>query len=422
MREKDTQPSALLFETIFSKGVGLLPNRKLTTGECQSLSGVKCSLCAAHKIDYEAELKAKNAALREFWNTHSIDARLDPLIASPLGRNYRVVSKRRVFSSRKNVLLGLIGSEDKSGGLSPMPVDRCMIEPDVHARIYRCIGEFLNRRESKEFTEAFNYIVVKGSYDEFTVIFNIAGVTPSMRQFVNRLSKHLTASVKGIIGIHFAIDEKQSGYYLPKVGRHEKQRYQKVHGKSEIFQKIFGVKFLFSPLSFTQTNLSILDLFIGTIIELCAFKPGDRLLDLYCGYGLFSLLSAQFVRTVTGVEISADAVEDAKSNASRLKVGNCNFLRGDINDEALEPIIASHHGMTKVILDPPRNGTKPGVIELIAGRNVERVVHIFCNIDLMPSELNRWKNSGYSIKRAIPFDMFPGTNDVEMITLLERAD
>ena len=146
----------------------------------------------------------------------------------------------------------------------------------------------------------------------------------------------------------------------------------------------------------------------------------DQVFDLYCGYGLFSLSVADKIRNVTGVELSGDSIRDAKRNAERMHIENCKFIEGDIDEEGLERIFSSHSKITKVILDPPRNGTKPGVIEIIAAKKIERVLHIFCNIELMPAELERWNSGGYKIARAIPFDMFPGTGEVEMMVALER--
>ncbi|MGA9405493.1 MAG: methyltransferase domain-containing protein, partial [Bacteroidota bacterium] len=242
-----------------------------------------------------------------------------------------------------------------------------------------------------------------------------------MRQFINRLSKHLTGAVKNVIGVFVIVDEKRSRYYLPQHQKNQKLQLQKIFGKGEIFQKVGTKNFLFSPLSFSQTNLSIAELFVKTIKELLELHAQDRLLDLYCGYGLFSLSVAEFIKSATGIELSGDSVRDAKNNAQRLKISNCKYIESDINEESLERIFLSQKVIDKVILDPPRNGTKRGVIEIIAAKKVQRVLHIFCNIDLMPAELERWKSAGYNIVRAVPFDMFPGTSEVEIIVSLEKS-
>ncbi len=113
-------------------------------------------------------------------------------------------------------------------------------------------------------------------------------------------------------------------------------------------------------------------------------------------------------------------MRDAKKNAERTKCLNCRFIECDIDEENLERVFSFQNKVSKVILDPPRNGTKPGVIEIIAAKKVKRAVHIFCNIELMPVELERWKSGGYRIARAVPFDMFPGTNEVEVMVALAK--
>ncbi len=409
-----------LFGDLLSKALSPLPQRKLKRGECQDLSGKKCTLCAAHKIDYDIDYGIKNAMLQEFWKMLGFDAILEPLTASPLGRNYRVVTKRKAFLANGNVHLGLIGTEEESVVMNPVQVDQCMIEPEKHSEIYRCVQTYLNRREFKEAAETVNYVIVKGNYSEFTVIFNLAAFDSGMRQFINRLSKHLTAAVKEVIGVFVIVDEKRSRYYMPQHQKNQRLPLQKIFGKAEIFQKVGAKKFLFSPLSFSQTNLSIVEGFVRTIKELLELNEQDRLIDLYCGYGLFSLSVSDSIKNATGIELSGNSVRDAKKNAERLRISNCKYIENDIDEDNLERFFSSQKTFSKVILDPPRNGTKPGVIEIIAAKKVQRVLHIFCNIDLIPVELERWKNAGYRIRRALSFDMFPGTSELEIMVSLEK--
>ena len=421
MQTETSQDPIPLFDDLLSKALSPLPQRQLKHGECQDFSGKKCTLCAAHKINYEVDYRIKNAALQEFWKMRGFDTTLDQLIPSPLGRNYRIVTKRKAFSSNGKIQLGLIGTEEESPGMNPVQIDQCMIEPEKHSAIYRCVQEYLNRRESKEAAGTVNYVIIKGNYSEFTVIFNLAAFDSIMRQFVNRLSKHLTAAVKEVIGVFVIVDEKRSRYYMPQHQKNQRFPLQKIFGKAEIFQKIGAKRFLFSPLSFSQTNLSIVETFVQTIKELLELNAQDRLLDLYCGYGLFSLSMSDSVKSAAGIELSGDSVRDAKKNAERLRISNCRYIESDIDEDNLERLFSSQNTIGKVILDPPRNGTKPGVIEIIAAKNAERVLHIFCNVDLMPVELERWKNAGYKVGRAVPFDMFPGTSDVEIMAVLQKT-
>ena len=75
-----------------------------------------------------------------------------------------------------------------------------------------------------------------------------------------------------------------------------------------------------------------------------------------------------------------------------------------------------------MLLDPPRGGTAEGVIEVLAAKRPGRVVHLFCDIDIMPAEIRRWEASGYVREKVIPFDMFPGTSTIEVVTLLRPKE
>ena len=98
---------------------------------------------------------------------------------------------------------------------------------------------------------------------------------------------------------------------------------------------------------------------------------------------------------------------------------NARFIRTDINDETIERILAQATPSDVALLDPPRKGTSDGVIEAIAAKRPRKVVHIFCDIDIIGKELREWSKSGYTAKRAVPFDMFPGTPSIETMILLE---
>ena len=211
-----------LFNKYLSDAAESLPQRPLRHGECQTAAGKKCTLCLGHRINYDDELRIKNTALQEYWKVQQHPQPLQPLIPSPFGRNYRIVTKRRVFSFNDKLQLGLIGTNDEAVGIHPLQVQQCMIEPSAHSDIYRCVQDYLSRKEFREVAEEINYVVVKGNYEEFTVIFNVASMNSSSRQFINHLSKHLTKTVNGVIGVFTYIDEKRSRFYLPQRQKNQK--------------------------------------------------------------------------------------------------------------------------------------------------------------------------------------------------------
>lgn len=402
-----------------------VPIRPLEVGECQTIHKKRCMLCFSGRIDYGTEIQRKQKAIDEYWSQLTLPIRLEPLISSPAGRHYRSVSKRKAFLNNKVFSLGLIGVDDGSSKNFSMNIDRCVIEPQIHNAVYRTVQEYLQRKENFSIAEEFNYVIVKGSDAEAIVIFNMNHFSSSNRKEVNYLSKYLSASVPNISGIFVYMDEERSRYYLSSTPRQGDKTHArplvKIFGKDRLFHKVHTTKFLYSPLSFTQTNHSILDRFTSAAGDLLELTPGDTLYDLYCGYGLFSLRLSPSVGSTIGIEVSRSSVNDANENIRINKITNAKFIAADITPETLQRLFGKNSGRSvKIILDPPRSGTAEGVIEAIADNNPERVIHIFCNPDIVGRELQRWKDCGYAPLKAQPFDMFPGTGEIEIMVYLSR--
>ncbi len=410
------------FEEYLSTGVrAAAPTpRELPRGECQSPKGLRCKLCHAVTIDYPAELYIKNKALQEYWKSLRLGFPLDPLVPSPLGRNYRTTTKRRAFALREGVRLGLI-SPDERGELRPFPVVQCAIEPEAHAAIYALVQDTIAKPYAKRLAKHLSYVVIKGNYEEQTVIFNVREINAEVIKAANTLSKSLTHRMPAIIGVFLYEDDSSPQYYMGTKNEKRMPKFKKLHGKQELFQRVMGKGFLYSPLSFSQVNQSILEKLVERAGSLLKLDGNNALFDLYCGYGLFALTLAEKTKSVIAAEVSAASIESAIGNAKRQKTSNVRFIRNDINEESIERIMHSCTKRDAVLLDPPRKGTSSGVIECIAAKRPERVLHIFCEIDLLPKELKRWEKSGYKAVRAIPFDMFPGTPSVETMVLLNPS-
>lgn len=407
---------------ILTSAASTFPLRNLKLGECQTTKQQRCSLCFASRIDYNAELKSKQQSIEQFWDSLGTSIKCEPVITSPLGRHYRTVSKRKAFIVGKRFFLGLIGVDDDSAKSFPMDIGECVIEPKSHAHIYSIIQEILQRKEQSNLVKEFNYVIVKGDDREAIVILNLNHFSSANRREINALSKSLTFKAKNVQGIYVFVDEERSKYYLsgtPRKGVQSNPKpLTKIHGKEKLFHKVGETKFLYSPLSFTQTNHSILEAFVGTAKDFLSLNKNDVLLDLYCGYGLFSLSCAKEVKEVTAVELSRNAINDGIDNAKRNTITNTKFIAADISADAIQRI--TQRRPSKILLDPPRNGTSEHVIEFLAEQEPDKILHIFCNSDIIAKELQRWKKCGYQPIKVQPFDMFPGTSEIEIMVLLEK--
>lgn len=373
----------------------------------------------AGAVSYDREHPWKSAALGNFWAEALPEVPLAPLVPSIQGREYRFVSKRKTFRDGRIVRLGLIDPDDReSGGF--ITVGWCAIEPPGHAAIYQAAGALLASPASAELAATLRYVIVKGDEREFLVLLNIGESHPEVVKAAGTFSKQLSRRVPEVTSLLLFEDTTSGRYYLGSE-RGKTPRVRKVFGRDTLLVRAEGRPFLFGPLAFSQVNRRMIEPLVGGARSMLALQPSQALFDLYCGYGLFALSFAGGVRSVTGVESGRDALEAARDNAARQHVRAARFIQSDISGKTISRLMRDATPGDAVILDPPRGGTAPGVIEGIAAKAPARVVHIFCSIDGISGELRRWASCGYAPRQAVPYDLFPGTASLEVMVALSPA-
>ena len=181
-----------------------------------------------------------------------------------------------------------------------------------------------------------------------------------------------------------------------------------------------GLRMRFQATDFIQVNAAVNRKLIGRALELLGPRTGERILDLFCGLGNFTLPVARSGATVTGVEGEAALVTRAQENAAANGLDNAVFLRADLHREAVGEILPGT-AWDKLLLDPPRSGAVEVVKQLVPRLRPERVVYVSCN----PATLARdaaimVRRNGYRLAGAGIIDMFPHTAHIESIALFLR--
>ena len=389
-------------------------------GACCDAKGRVCTVCHASAAEYVMEREARSKALAAFWRTQKSRSTLEVLRPSPQGREYRTVTKRKVFTIGRKAVLGLI-ARGPDGRSHPMPVQRCLIEPVAHAAIYRVVQDKLAKPYATPLAAVLRHVVVKGGESEQTVLFTVGETDRDSSHALNTLSKSLTHELPSVVGVYLYLDESRGTHFLGTRNPHKQPVFRRIFGKGEVYETVGTRPFLYHPLSFSQVNPAVSERIAEAIAVRLDPQPTDFLYDFYCGYGLFTLLLAPRVQGAVGVELSPFSVESAIANARRHGCANARFRRGDITAELVQKTMERSTAADIVILDPPRGGTAPGVIESIAVRQPRRVAHLVCNIELLAAECKRWERNGYTIASLTPFDMFPGTDEVEVLAVFHAS-
>jgi len=181
-----------------------------------------------------------------------------------------------------------------------------------------------------------------------------------------------------------------------------------------------GVRIHFEPTDFTQVNLELDRMMVDQALALLNPQPDERVLDLFCGLGNFTLPLARRAADVLGVDGDEGLIERARANARRNAIGNVRFLAADLaGDSSSAPW--TRERFHKVLLDPPRSGALQ-VLDRLAGMGAERILYVSCLPETLARDAGRLVSGlGYRLVAAGAMDMFPHTAQLEAMALFERA-
>jgi len=376
---------------------------------------------------YMTEQMVKVSAFTEFWTKHGLQGEILPLIPSPKPRAYRATTRRKVFFNSHSLMLGFGDQQSltfpKKGVMS---IAKSAIEPEDHYEIYELIGKKLLTKPYHELTEQLNFLIIRDTVEK-AVIFNVAELNGEIVRKLKLLGDMLAKTSHNIVSAWVYHDPSRSDYYLDQKSLEPgTMRIKKLFGFDELSLTINDIKFRISPFTFSQVNVLMMKVMVNRIRAFA--KPENdpcRLIDLYCGYGLFSHALADMFSEVHGIDSSKAGIESAKQLVERRKkvgheIGSMHFKEVFITkDTVVSHLPHADETPEVILLDPPRQGTADGVISAIAKRKPMLVIHVFCAINEIEKALREWKKGGYVPESTQALDMFPGTPTLETIVVLK---
>ena len=181
----------------------------------------------------------------------------------------------------------------------------------------------------------------------------------------------------------------------------------------------FALTLAFEPYQFTQVNAGINQRMVSRVIELLDVRESDRVLDLFCGLGNFTLALGRRALQVIGVEGEQSLVASAERNARRNGLDNVRFHVADLAGEVRD-LPWMQDGYDKILLDPPRSGALT-LMPCLAALGTRRIVYVSCHPATLARDAGELVHRfGYKLSGAGVMDMFPHTAHVESIALFER--
>ncbi len=388
------------------------PSRPLSPATLQSSP-------LAH-LEYPAELKIKNQALVLFWQHYRLPGIPEPVIASPRPRGYRTTSKRKTVLKGSTLYLLF---NDRALRLQQKPFVESPLEPPGHGRIYAFLQQKISEAPFKLVAAHLNYLIIRGSYKEHAVIFNVDTLNGPLVRKLKMLADHLRKLPEPVTSAYIYTDPSCSDYYLEERQSTDILQFKKLFGKANLAVSHHGCRYFYHPTSFSQVNEAMVPVMLDMTRTLLQPHPAETLLDLYCGYGLFSHFLAPGYKKVVGIDAEGPAIRAAISNKKQNPGSRkARFLARRITAAGIEKIpLPDGLGAETILLDPPRQGPQEGVIAALSRRAPLKVLHIHCGVDQVPDSFRQWKQHGYKVQGIVPLDMFPGAAGLEILMLLSRA-
>ncbi|WP_141506274.1 23S rRNA (uracil(1939)-C(5))-methyltransferase RlmD [Paenibacillus luteus] len=233
---------------------------------------------------------------------------------------------------------------------------------------------------------------------------------PSSEEWVKRIREELP----GVKSIVQNVNERNTNVIFGDETR-------VLWGSEVIYDELDGIRFAISARSFYQVNPMQTVALYRKAVEYAGLTGTETVIDAYCGIGTISLFLARQAGRVYGVEIVPEAIEDAARNAELNGIENVSFEAG-----LAEVVIPrwSKEGITAdvIVVDPPRKGCDPALLETILAMKPERVVYVSCNPSTLARDLRVLEDGGYRTVEVVPVDMFPWTVHVECVVGMCRVD
>lgn len=368
----------------------------------------RCGGCQWMGRDYQEQLKEKEKQVRKLLAPY---CRLEGILGMEQPLYYR------------NKVHAVFGEDKKHRPVSGIyeeythrivPVDSCRIENQKADAIIVSIRELLPSFKIRPYNEDTGYgllrhvLVRTGQVSgQIMVVLVLASpILPSKNNFVKALLKRHPE----INTIVVNINNRSTSMVLG-------DKEQVIYGKGYIEDTLCGKTFRISPKSFYQVNPAQTEVLYAKAMEYAALTGRETVVDAYCGTGTIGIIASDWAKQVIGVELNADAVKDARSNAKINQVRNIQFYQNDAGRFLLE-MEAQGARVDVVLMDPPRSGSSEEFLSAVARMAPGKVVYVSCNPETLVRDLKYMVGNGYRVERAVAVDMFPFTGHVETVAVL----
>lgn len=363
----------------------------------------QCGGCQLRHIRYEKQLEIKQCAVENAMRRLGgfKDFTVDTITGTKRTSRYR---------NKVTFPVGQTGGETVCGFYKPkshdiIPLRDCVLCDSLNAQIIDAVLNYMR----DNCVHAIRRIFTRKSFATGKMMVVITSTVRSLPK-ESSLIKRVRAVSDKVAGIILNVNNKGAPFGGENVT---------LWGKSVISDTLCDTEFIISPDSFFQINPEQTEKLYRKVLQFAEIDEDTTVMDIYCGIGTISLCAAKKAKSVIGVEIVKQAIEDAKENAKLNGITNAEFY-AESAENIVPGLIENKKMVDVVILDPPRKGSDKKTLTAIIKSGAKRVVYVSCNPATLARDVKFLCDSGYKISGSAVFDLFPHTCHVETVIKLEN--
>lgn len=372
-----------------------------------------CGGCTWQHWSYEGQLEHKTKFVKSVIEEQGFDPKL---VKHTIGMDEPWYYRNKMeFTFAVD---GSLGLHEQGNFRNIIPLETCFIMKNDMLEAVMEVANWVKENElpgyDKEAHEGLlRHVMVRQSFETDEIMVAI-------------FATESPENIKGIDDLIGRMEERfpkvKSLLWMENRDLADRTHSEKTHilsGRNFIYDELLGYRFRLWYDTFFQTNPVQAKKLVELALEMGEPKETEKMIDLFCGVGTFSLPFASRVKELVGIEIVETSIESAKRNAKDNGITNTHFLARDAR-RGITEVLEKFGTPELLLLDPPRSGAGGKVMRRIGRAKPERVVYVSCNPATFATDIKELSEFGYELKSVQPVDLFPQTYHVELVALLAR--
>jgi len=373
-----------------------------------------CFGCPLIDRPYPEQLNLKQQRLVDALAAHAklANIQVQPIVTSPQRLGYRARVKLVVSKRNSEVVTGLY----VPGTHRVVDISACAVHPKPVNHVVQYLKQQILDIDIAPYDEntdngQLRYIDIRYSVWRRELVVTLVTRHEDFPQG-RTLARELKRRFPFVSGVVQNINEERGNVIWGK-------RFRTLNGRDSILERNGFVQLSFPAGVFSQANPKVARKLYQHVLEVADLTGDESVLDCYCGVGPISLQLASRSNLVWGVDDNALSIATAKQNARMNGVANCRFFSGDVCD-MLRESSGRFPQVDVVTVNPPRKGMQPEAMDAVMDLQAPKLIYVSCEPLTLARDLNTLVWQGYRIANVRTFDMFPQTEEVETVVLLNR--